>query len=120
MQPNAAVTAPSAMRAAHERGSHQVQQPHTRSWRPAALSTAAQCCCRRADAPASHKKPAPSCPQRCSPMLLSPIAMHAQHERDSRQVRQRQRAASRQPQRAALSAAAQCRHRRAGCHAHST
>eukprot|EP00966_Prymnesium_polylepis_P068918 1601210-Prymnesium_polylepis.1 len=47
LQPNAAVAAPSAMHAAHERDSLQVHQRHTRSRHRAALSAAAQCCCRR-------------------------------------------------------------------------
>eukprot|EP00966_Prymnesium_polylepis_P226746 5246069-Prymnesium_polylepis.1 len=70
--------ASSAMRAQHESDSNQVRQPQTRSHHPAALSAAAQCCGRRAkcddshQVPASHKRPAPSCPQHCSPVLPSP------------------------------------------------
>eukprot|EP00966_Prymnesium_polylepis_P189105 4381189-Prymnesium_polylepis.1 len=49
LQSNAALAAPSALHAQHERASPQVHQPHTRSQRPGALSAAAQCCCRRAE-----------------------------------------------------------------------
>eukprot|EP00966_Prymnesium_polylepis_P186757 4329244-Prymnesium_polylepis.1 len=38
--------------------------------------------------PAANEKPAPSCPQHGGPMLPSPSAMHTQHERDPRRVRQ--------------------------------
>ena len=119
----------SAMHARHERDSPQVQQPHARSECPAALSTAAQCRYRRAkcharstgarltpSARAPHKKLAPCCPQRCSPMLLSPSAMHAQNERDSHPVHQSH---TRSHHPAALSTAAQCCYRFAECHARS-
>ena len=45
--PKAAIAAPSAMHAQQGRDSHQVRESHTRSWRLAALSAAAQCCYRR-------------------------------------------------------------------------
>jgi hypothetical protein len=84
-QPDAAITALSAMHAPHERDSHQT----------------------------SPKREArSSCPQHGSPMLPSPSVMRAQHERDSRRVRQ---PPTRSQRPAALSAAAQCCHHRAEC-----
>mmetsp|Transcript_74901 Transcript_74901/g.206593 ORF Transcript_74901/g.206593 Transcript_74901/m.206593 type:complete len:91 (-) Transcript_74901:66-338(-) len=62
------------------------------------------------------EKPVPGCPQRCSPMLLSPSAMHALNERDSHPVHQSH---TRSHHPAALSTAAQCCYRFAECHARS-
>ena len=61
-----------------------------------------------------EEKPAASRPQQCSPMLLSPSAMHTPHECHSHQRRQ-PHTRSRRP--AARSAAAQCCRRRVECDA---
>jgi hypothetical protein len=47
LQPNVAIAGPSAMHAQQGRDSHQVREPHTRRWRLAVLSVAAQCCYRQ-------------------------------------------------------------------------
>jgi len=144
LRPNAAVAAPSAMYAAHERASLQVHQPHTRSRHRAALSAAAQCCCRRVPCTLSTSVTHDKCAgvngrQAASlnelPSVLQPNAaigapgaMHTQPERDSHQECQ-PHTRSRRP--AALSTAAnaavaaqRCNpmlcHRGAECHARST
>jgi len=113
---------PSAMHAQAERDSRCPRLPRATGQHTAALSAATLCCVHSAVAPptrveACTVKAVPGCPQRCSPMLLSLSAMHARHERDSPQVQQ-PHARSECP--AALSTAAQCRYRRAKCHARST
>ena len=124
-QPNAAIAALSAMHAQHVRDLHRAHQPQTRSQRPAALNAAARCCNRRAEcharstrarptssAAASHTKPAPCCPQRGSPMLLSSGATHAQHKCDSHGVHHPNKRSGRH---AALSTASPCCCRRVPC-----
>ena len=76
---------PSATHAQYERGSHPVHQPPRE---------------------ASTQLPSALQPQCC----LSPSAMHARHERDTPQVQQPH---TRSQRPSALSAAAQCRYRRA-------
>jgi hypothetical protein len=87
LQPNAAISVPSAMHAQHEHDSHGECQPQARSQCTTALSKA-------------------------TPMLPSPSAVHAHQESDSRRVRQ---PPTRSQRPADLSAAAQCCHRRAEC-----
>jgi hypothetical protein len=88
LQPNAAVAAPSAMHAPHERDSHQACEPHTRSRCPAALRTAANAA------------------------VAAPGALHAQQEHTLLRAHQ-PHARSRCP--AALSIAAQCCYCRVPC-----
>ena len=83
LQPNAALTAPSAKHAQHERDSPRTslkQQASTQlpQCRSLCCHHRAECHARSArawltlSAPVSDEKPVPSCPQRCSPMLQSP------------------------------------------------
>ena len=102
-----------------------MRRSQTRSQCPAALNAAARCCNRRAEcharstrarptssAAASHTKPAPCCPQRGSPMLLSSGATHAQHKCDSHGVHHPNKRSGRH---AALSTASPCCCRRVPC-----
>jgi len=80
LQPNAAIAAPSAMRAKHKSDSHQARQPHNAMEASTQLPSALQ----------------------PNAAVATPSAMRAQHERDSRRVRQPHKRRSQCP--AALSA----------------
>jgi len=101
LQPNVAIAGPSAMHAQQGRDSHQVREPHTRRWRLAVLSVAAQCCYRQVPCALRMSVTHIQCtsltreaitqllsaPQP-NAAIVSPSAMHAPHERDSHPVHQ--------------------------------